>query len=440
MARGRSTPGTTSRWRAFGPGLIFAGAAVGVSHLVQSTRGGAEFGLLAILVVTGSCLVKWPAFRAGPLYAAATGHSLLEGYRRRGGWALGVFGLLTLLIWFTTLAAVTVVSAGLLLALAPGVGDLIPGVDAGGPRVAVVSAVLLALTALGLLTGGYRWLERAMKVVIPVLFVLTLAAMVAVLPEAWSTLDSVAAREAFAEDRTLVAAMVGWMPAPIDIAVWTSLWALAKRRPDATPRDGRATLLDFDAGYLATLVLAIGFTVLGAGVMHGRGIAFADSSPAFAAQVVDLFAESLGAWAWPVIAVAAFLTMFSTTVTCVDGFSRAVAGYVRTFGGASVDDASPGRRSRAYWIAMLVGVAGAMVVLFGGIASNRFSFTSLIDLVTITSFLAAPILAAMNHRCVFGPDLDAADRPGRLWWGWSWVCIVGTGGFAAFYVLGRMSA
>ena len=28
-----------------GPGLIFAGASIGVSHLVQSTRAGADFGL-----------------------------------------------------------------------------------------------------------------------------------------------------------------------------------------------------------------------------------------------------------------------------------------------------------------------------------------------------------------------------------------------------------
>jgi len=29
-----------------GPGLLFAGAAIGVSHLVQSTRAGADFGLV----------------------------------------------------------------------------------------------------------------------------------------------------------------------------------------------------------------------------------------------------------------------------------------------------------------------------------------------------------------------------------------------------------
>ena len=30
--------------RTFGPGIMFASTAIGVSHLVQSTRAGAEFG------------------------------------------------------------------------------------------------------------------------------------------------------------------------------------------------------------------------------------------------------------------------------------------------------------------------------------------------------------------------------------------------------------
>jgi hypothetical protein len=34
----------TSFLQSLGPGLLFAGAAIGVSHLVQSTKAGAEFG------------------------------------------------------------------------------------------------------------------------------------------------------------------------------------------------------------------------------------------------------------------------------------------------------------------------------------------------------------------------------------------------------------
>ena len=45
-----------------GPGLLFAGAAIGVSHLVQSTRAGADFGwglIWALLLVN---IFKYPFF------------------------------------------------------------------------------------------------------------------------------------------------------------------------------------------------------------------------------------------------------------------------------------------------------------------------------------------------------------------------------------------
>ena len=116
------TPARRSLWIAFGPGLLFAGAAVGVSHLVQATRAGASFGLAALLLVVFACAVKFPAFRAGPHYAAATGHSLLDGYRRQGRWTLVVFALLTLATMFTVTAAVTPATAGIaipVLGLAP---------------------------------------------------------------------------------------------------------------------------------------------------------------------------------------------------------------------------------------------------------------------------------------------------------------------------------
>ena len=41
------------RIKQLGPGLLFAGAAIGVSHLVQSTRAGADYGwgLLWVLIM-----------------------------------------------------------------------------------------------------------------------------------------------------------------------------------------------------------------------------------------------------------------------------------------------------------------------------------------------------------------------------------------------------
>ena len=65
-----------------GPGLLFAGAAIGVSHLVQSTKAGADFGFGLVWALLLAHFCKYPFFQFGPRYAAATGESLLEGYQK----------------------------------------------------------------------------------------------------------------------------------------------------------------------------------------------------------------------------------------------------------------------------------------------------------------------------------------------------------------------
>ena len=96
-----------------GPGLLFAGAAIGVSHLVQSTRAGAEYGwglIWALLLIN---LFKYPFFQYGPRYAQVTGESLLDGYYKLGKVYLWEYFFVNLATMFTIQSAVTVVTAGL---------------------------------------------------------------------------------------------------------------------------------------------------------------------------------------------------------------------------------------------------------------------------------------------------------------------------------------
>ena len=65
-----------------GPGMLFAGAAIGVSHLVQSTRAGADFGFGLIWALLLVNIFKYPFFQFGPRYTMATGESLIEGYHK----------------------------------------------------------------------------------------------------------------------------------------------------------------------------------------------------------------------------------------------------------------------------------------------------------------------------------------------------------------------
>ena len=96
-----------------GPGLLFAGAAVGVSHLVQSTRAGADFGwgfLWALILVN---LFKYPFFQYGPRFTVATKKSLLDGYMELGKGYLRAYFFLNIGTMFTIQTAVTIVTAGL---------------------------------------------------------------------------------------------------------------------------------------------------------------------------------------------------------------------------------------------------------------------------------------------------------------------------------------
>ena len=99
--------------RQLGPGLLFAGAAIGVSHLVQSTRAGADYGFGLIWALVLIHIIKYPFFQYGPRYAATTGKSLLDGYKKLSKIVLVIYFIINLLTMFTIQTAVTIVTAGI---------------------------------------------------------------------------------------------------------------------------------------------------------------------------------------------------------------------------------------------------------------------------------------------------------------------------------------
>jgi len=57
--------------KTLGPGILFASTAIGVSHLVQSTKAGALFGFGLLWAVMASNVLKYPFFEFGSRYANA---------------------------------------------------------------------------------------------------------------------------------------------------------------------------------------------------------------------------------------------------------------------------------------------------------------------------------------------------------------------------------
>ncbi len=402
---------------AIGPGLLMAGAAIGVSHLVQSTRAGAEYGLSLLALVVLACVLKYPFIETGPRYAAATGESLIRGYKRLGDWALGLYALITLATMLIIQASVTLVTAGL--------AGLVLGIDATLTQLSF--GVLIACIAV-LALGRFAALDLAMKIIIGALAVSSTAAVVLALgaqPD-WSALNPVAGLDQVwtAVGFAFVLALLGWMPIPLDVAAWHSLWTLERAKQTGVKPSVQHALIDCRFGYLGATATAVVFLLLGALVMYGSGESFPTQAVAFSAQLVEMYVVSLGEWSRSIIAIAALTAMFSTTLAVTDAYPRVIRELIETSGAASEDDRGLNLHRGRYVTALLLVTIGALIIIlyFG------HRFTALIDFATTVSFLAAPVLAWLNIRVLTSDFMPVEHRPGpglmRLAWAGFWFLVV----------------
>lgn len=364
-----------TKLKSLGPGLLYAGAAIGVSHLVQSTRAGAQYGYILITAIILAHLFKYPFFAIGPRYAQQSGKSLVEGYAKIGKWAIVLLLVLTVTTMFTVQAAVTIVTAGLAQKLT---GMALPPWQ--------WSAILLIICFLILQIGKFNVLDQLMKVIMIVLSLSTLLAFVFSFGvDKQITSEGLKIFSLTNElDLGFLISFVGWMPAPLDIAIWHSIWTITNGVKSKSENKGN---FDFNVGFYGTAVLGICFLILGANTLYGTGIQIESGAGKFASQLVDIFTLSLGPWSYYIIIIAAFTTMFSTTLTCLDAMPRVMQKI-------SVQLSFPTLVNTRFW--MIILVVGALIIL------GKFveSMGQMVQLATTISFLTAPVLAYLSYRLV----------------------------------------
>jgi len=372
-----------------GPGLLFAGAAIGVSHLVQSTRAGADFGFGLIWALLLVNLFKYPFFQFGPRYASATGESLLDGYKKLGKPVLIAYFLLTFATMFTIQTAVTIVTAGIASTLFGNIFD-----------VQTWTVIILGICLLLLLIGKYKLLDKLIKIII---ITLTLSTIVAVC-FAWFNNSKEISFVQTLPNNTLeigfLIAFMGWMPAPLDISVWHSLWTIEKKKTSGEFLP-KSALFDFNVGYFGTVILGIAFVALGALVMFESGATFSKSAGVFANQLINMYTQSLGNWAYIFVGIAAFTTMFSTTLTTLDASPRAMARTTQLLFGNLF------KQGYLFWILFL---ASGTVIIFFYFASEM---GLLIKIATILSFLTAPFYAIINYVLISSKHTPKQWRPSK---------------------------
>lgn len=401
-----------------GPGMMVAAVGVGVSHLVQSTRAGAEFGLSLVLLIIVVVLLKYPAFRFGVDYACATGRSLVTGYSKISKVALAWLGAAFIVDTFIAPAAVSLVTAGLVISIF----DL----DISAPRVAVG---LTILTAIILLNGHYAKAEKIVKVLVIAFSALTLVATLFALPLLGS--DDRPVFAALQPDLSMlifVIAVTGWMPMPLSGAIFQSLWICERRRGGDSGFDHVKALFDLKVGYGLTLVLAICFVIMGTAILFETDRVAPASPGAFAAELLSIFTTVFGSWMYPIIAVAALAVMWSTLVALMDAPPRVVDRLCSLVTNRP-DDAE--KRYTLFLAVQVIGVTAILLFLLGG-------FVAFIDFATSMGFLAAPAIAYYNYRAITSPEIPEEYRPDAKLIAWSWISVVSLTAFALSYFVMRV--
>lgn len=373
------------RWRATGPGLVMAAAAVGASHLVASTQAGALFGWQLLWLIVLVNVLKYPFFRFGVQYTLWNNKSLVEGYQDKGrGWLIAFTAL--------NLIAAMVNTAGVLLLTASLLQYFIPG----NLSLSLLCLILLAVCLLILLAGHYRVLDGLSRALMLVLTICTLIAVAI----AWQNgpmapADYVSPSPWQLSALAFIVATMGWMPVPIELSAISSMWLRSKQKlTRVSLSDG---LFDFNLGYAVAVGLAVVFVALGALLQHGTEQEIAMAGAAFAQQLVAMYATTIGEWARLFIAFIAFMCMFGTTLAVLDGYARTLDESFHL-----LRNSGQARRSWTLtaWIVAQATTGMAIILFFQSALSPMLTFAMTL------AFLTTPFFAWLNFSLVRGKGIS----------------------------------
>ncbi|WP_048749043.1 NRAMP family divalent metal transporter [Aggregatibacter segnis] len=400
-----------TKFAALGPGIVMASAAVGGSHIIASTQAGAIYGWELVSIVILANLFKYPFFRFGVQYTLDTGNTLLEGYRQKGQFYLWLFLALNVFATVINTAAVGLLTAAILTFIIP-----IPL-----PMPVLSSLVIVVITGI-LLLGKYRLLDSLSKIIMIALTVTTVSAVVIAFMrngmQGVAPADFVAPSPWELSKLAFLVALMGWMPAPIEISAINSMWVVAKRRlTKVSYQDG---LFDFNVGYIGTAILAVVFLALGALVQFGSSETVEMVGGKYIAQLINMYASTIGEWARLLIAVIAFMCMFGTTITVIDGYSRTNVESLRLLLGKRESTV------RTLNIAMVLAAASGLAIIF--YFNNAVG--PMLKFAMIASFVSAPVFAWLNLSLTM--KAKHSVKGGLLWL--SFIGLFYLTAFAALFI------
>ncbi|ARC47147.1 divalent metal cation transporter [Streptococcus sp. SG1] len=404
----------TSTWqskiKALGPGILMASAAVGGSHIVSSAQAGAMYGWSLLLLVILANLFKYPFFRFGAEYTLETGKNLVEGYAEKGKVYLGIFFILNVFSALVNTAAVGILCAAIVASAFP---------NALGLSITQWSLILIVIIWAMLLFGGYKFLDGLAKWIMSALTLATvLAVIVAIIEHPEYGADFVEKTPWQMTALPFIVSLMGWMPAPIEISAINSLWTAEKGKTvDISIKDG---LFDFNVGFIGTAILAVFFVAMGALIQYPTGQEVQAAGAAYIQQFVGMYASVLGDWSRFLITFIAFLCIFGTVITVIDGYSRVNAESLRLL----LKKKEISQKELNVWMTATSIIGGIIIYFFQGSVAPMLRFAM------IASFLTTPFFALLNYLLVTGENKNLAKWLKAL----SILGLIFLFGFAFFFI------
>ena len=391
----------TTLLKNLGPGLLFASMAIGTSHLVLSTKAGAQYGWIMLIPIVLANILKYPFFEFGIRYTNATNKTLIEGYLNRGKGYLWFYALITLVSTFTILAALYLVTSGLLINL----------FKLTNVSISVVAFVLFGFISALLIIGKYVFLEKSLKIIVSILGIALLVTTVIVVFK--GKVDEVANFKPptlFSNTSILfIIGLVGWMPTAVETSSWLSMWTIEKQKLTSKKLNLKEALSEFNFGYIVTAILAIFFMTIGCLSLYGTNTEMSSSAVGFADQLINLFTVHIGEWTTIFVATAAFATMFSSCMTAHDAIARVSIDVLQKLKNKTNNNTiGTNKRSKSYFTLAVLALA---VINLGVIVFFNSNMGKVVALATFVSFIVAPIVGYMNLKNVMSDDVASEDKP-----------------------------
>lgn len=359
--------------RRIGPGMILAASIVGSGELIATTTLGAEVGYVCLWVILLSCIVK-PALQAEiGRYSIATGQTGLAGFNCIPGPRLGV----NWVVWgWAAMITMTRFQIGAMFGgVAQTLHMLMPGVP-----VVVWVLLLLGVTLLLLLGGGYERIEGLATIKVGLFTLLTFLCSLILLRSPgfqWSDLKQGLEFTLPPGGLTSAVAVFGITGVGASELFMYPYWCVEKgyARKTGARVEGEAGAawrerafgwvrvmnMDILASMCIYTVATIAFYLLGAGVLHSRGLVPASSD--MIPVLSNMYTQTLGGWSVGIFYIGAIATLYGTIFAATAAESRVAADMCRLLGKFDADDYQARIRYRRRFVWILTSVSAGLYLL-----------------------------------------------------------------------------